>query len=221
MIFNNMNAELILIRHGETDWNRERRMQGQTDTPLSDTGRAQAAAVGQRLAQHPFAAIYSSDLSRAWDTAAVIARANVNGRDVCREPALRERTFGMFEGLTYDEMKQRYPAEHARFAAREPDFAVPGGESPRQFFERSLACLNAIAHKHAGQCVVVVTHGMVLDTLYRAAHLMPLEGKRDAPLLNASLNTFRRTTDAWIQIAWGDVEHLADVGVTRYENSAA
>jgi probable phosphoglycerate mutase len=215
-----LNTELILIRHGETAWNRERRMQGQTDTPLSEIGRAQAAAVGLRLARHPFAALYSSDLSRAWDTAAAIARAHENGREIRREPALRERTFGMFEGLTYDEMAQRYPEEHARFNRRDPDYAVPGGESPRQFFERSLACLENIARAHAGECVVVVTHGLVLDTLHRAARNMPLDVRREAPLLNASLNTFQRTAEGWREIAWGDVAHLAEVGVTRYEGRA-
>ena len=213
-----MNTELILIRHGETAWNRERRMQGQTDTPLSDVGRAQAEAVGQRLAAHPFAALYSSDLSRAWDTAAAIARAS--GREIRREPALRERTFGLFEGLTYDEMSLRYPDEHARFSSRDADYAdyaVPGAESPRRFFERSLACLENIAAAHAGESVVVVTHGLVLDTLHRAAHKLPLEAKREAPLLNASLNIFHRVPDAWIEVAWGDVEHLSEVGVTRFD----
>lgn len=211
-------TELILIRHGETAWNRERRMQGQTDTPLSDIGRAQAAAVGARLAQHPFDALYSSDLSRAYDTAAAISRAS--GREIRREPALRERTFGIFEGLTYSEMAERYPALHERFSQREPDYAVPGGESPRQFYERSLACLNAIAQAHAGQCVVVVTHGLVLDTLHRAARNMTLDEKREAPLLNASLNTFRLEQGAWVEVAWGDVDHLAEVGVTRYDGRA-
>jgi probable phosphoglycerate mutase len=213
-----MHTELILIRHGETAWNRERRMQGQTDTPLSDTGRAQAQAVGKRLARYPFAALYSSDLARAWDTAAAIARAS--GHEIRREPALRERTFGVFEGLTYDEMAQRYPDEHARFSARDPEYAVPGGESPRQFFERSLACLEGIAAAHAGESVVVVTHGLVLDTLHRAARNMPLDAKRDAPLLNASLNIFQRTAGGWREIAWGDVAHLAEAGVTRYDGRA-
>ncbi len=216
-----MPTELILIRHGETAWNRERRMQGQTDTPLSDVGRAQAEAVGRRLADYPFAALYSSDLSRAWETAAAIARAS--GRDIRREPALRERTFGVFEGLTYDEMSQRFPDEHARFSKRDPDYAVPGGESPRQFFLRSLACLENIAAAHDGESVVVVTHGLVLDTLHRAARRMPLEAKREAPLLNASLNTFHRVDGAWIEVAWGDIGHLAhlgEAGVTRYDGKA-
>lgn len=211
-------TELILVRHGETLWNRERRMQGQTDTPLSDLGHAQAAALGQRLARHPFAAIYSSDLARAWETAAPIAQAS--GREVISEPRLRECTFGVFEGLTYPEMAQRYPDEHARFVLREDDYAVPGGESPRQFYQRSLGCLEDIAAAHAGECVVVVTHGLVLDTLHRAVHNMPLNAKREAPLLNASLNIFRRAPQAWIEVTWGDVEHLAEVGVTRYDSRA-
>ena len=207
-------TELILIRHGETAWNRERRMQGQTDTPLSDIGRAQAQALGQRLARHAFAAIYSSDLKRAWDTAAAISQAS--GRTVVSEPRLRERTFGIFEGLTYEEMTQRYPDEHARFSMRDPDYAMPGAESPRQFFERSLGCLEDIVAAHPGETVVAVTHGMVLDTLYRAAHKLPLQVKREAPLLNASLNVFHRDAQAWIEIRWADVEHLAEVGVTRF-----
>lgn len=214
-----MKTEIILIRHGETAWNRERRMQGQTDTPLSDIGRAQAAAVGRRLASYPFAALYSSDLARAWDTAAAIARES--GHEIRRDTALRERTFGVFEGLTYDEMSQRYPEVHARFSSRDPDYAVPGGESPRQFFDRSMTCLEGIAQAHTGESVVVVTHGMVLDTLHRAARNLPLQAKRDAPLLNASLNTFERTESGWREIAWGDVAHLAEVGVTRYDGKAA
>ena len=175
-------TEIILIRHGETAWNRERRMQGQTDTPLSDIGRAQAEALGQRMATHPFSALYSSDLSRAYETAAAVAR--VSGREIRRDPALRERTFGIFEGLTYAEMAQRYPEEHARFLQRDADYAVPGGESPRQFYERGLTCINGIA---------------------------------DAPLYNASLNTFRREGSTWIEVSWGDITHLTEAGVTHFD----
>ena len=207
-------TELILVRHGETAWNRERRMQGHTDTPLSELGRAQAAALGQRMKNAVLSAIYSSDLSRAYDTAAAVA-ANT-GHKIRTDKQLRERTFGIFEGLTYDEMAERHPEVHAKFLSRDPDYAIPGGESARQFFERSLACLEGIAHRHAGETVMVVTHGLVLDTLYRAATGLPLHVKREAPLLNASLNTFRRADEAWAMISWGDVEHLAEVGVTHY-----
>jgi probable phosphoglycerate mutase len=210
-------TEIILIRHGETAWNRERRMQGQIDTPLSDTGRTQAEALGQRMAKHPkpFSAIYSSDLSRAYDTAAAIAKHS--GHEIRRDPALRERAFGIFEGLTYAEMSQRYPEEHTRFSQRDPDYAVPGGESPRAFYERGLACVNGIADAHPDERVVVVTHGMVLDTLYRAAYNLPLPEKREAPLFNASLNTFRREGGQWIGVTWGDITHLTEAGITVFD----
>lgn len=212
-------TELILIRHGETSWNRERRMQGQLNTPLSDLGRAQAEATGARLANHAFTALYSSDLARAHDTAAAISRAT--GKSIIVEPALRERAFGIFEGLTADEIAAKYPRENERFAAREPDYAVPGGESARGFYDRALASMERIASRHTGECVVVVTHGLVLDTMYRAARNMPIEPRREAPLFNASLNTYRREPHGWVELVWGDVAHLAEVGVTDYRGRVA
>ena len=212
-------TELILIRHGETSWNRERRMQGQLNTPLSDLGLAQAEATGVRLASHAFTALYSSDLKRAHDTASAISRAS--GKQIVTDIALRERAFGIFEGLTADDISSKYPVENERFVARDPEYVIPGGESARGFYERALGCMERIAERHRGECVVVVTHGLVLDTMYRAARNMPIEPKREAPLYNASLNTFRRKADGWIEVMWGDVAHLAEVGVTDYRGRAA
>lgn len=211
-------TELILIRHGETAWNREYRMQGHTDTKLSETGLAQAAALARRLSERRFSALYSSDLSRARQTAQAIADATGHAIRVDRE--LRERVFGIFEGLTFDEIAQRYPEHLARFRARDPDYAVPGGESPRAFFERSIAALTRIAEAHPDESVVVVTHGLVLDTAWRAARGTPLEVRREAPILNASLNVFRRESGAWFEVTWGDIGHLDEIGVVRYPGSA-
>lgn len=210
-------TQIILIRHGETLWNRERRMQGQTDTPLSDAGRAQAAALGRRYAGSRLAAIYSSDLARAWHTAEAIARST--GRDIVAERRLRERRFGIFEGLTRSEMGARYPEEHRRFESRDPDYLIPGGESAREFHARCLACLAEIAERHAGGEVVVVTHGLVLDALYRAAHGLALDAPRSAPLLNASVNGFSYRERRWHMDCWGDVTHLEAAAVTRFEGS--
>ena len=132
-------ASLTLIRHAETIWNRERRMQGQTDTPLSDVGRMQAAALGERLAKESFVALYSSDLTRAWDTAHAIAQRT--GHDVIAAPELRERRFGVFEGLTHAEIAERHPEELQRFQSRDPDYVVPGGECAREFHARCLGLL--------------------------------------------------------------------------------
>ena len=210
---------LIVIRHGETLWNRERRMQGITDTPLSDVGRAQAHAVGRRLADRGVAALYSSDLSRARDTATIVG--GYTKQDVVTDARLQERRFGIFEGLLAAEIQSRYPEEHARFDSRDPDYQVPGGESAREFTRRCLGCLAEIAGRHRGAEVVVVSHGLVLDSLYRAAHGLDHGAPRPVPLINASVNLFVYGADAWRLEAWGDVSHLAPEEVTQYRGVAA
>jgi probable phosphoglycerate mutase len=194
-------------------------MQGTTDTPLSDVGREQARALGRRLAGHAFAALYSSDLARAWDTARAISEHT--GRETVTDPRLQERRFGIFEGLTAEEIVARFPEEYARFASRDPDYAVPGGESARSFTERCIGCLAEIAGRHAGGEVVVVTHGLVLDSLYRAAHGLDHGARRPVPLINASLNVFGYGRGAWRLELWGDISHLAADQVTVYRGTAA
>jgi probable phosphoglycerate mutase len=199
-------TQLILIRHGETVWNRERRMQGHLDSPLSATGLRQAHLVARRLAQIEFDALYSSDSERAHRTARSVAE--VTGHVIVVEPRLRERHFGVFEGLTGSEIQSNYPADYLRFKRRDPEFVVPGGESALVFRSRVLGCLREIAERHAGSVVVVVTHGLVLDQLYRAAHGLPLNVLRGNDLINASLNTFRYDTGQWRLECWGDAAHL-------------
>jgi len=194
-------------------------MQGQSDTQLSDAGRAQAAAVAARLASSGFAALYSSDLSRALDTARAVSQAS--GKPVVADARLRERVFGIFEGLTRDEIAARYPAELARFFTRDPDYVVPGGESMRAFHDRCLGCLVELAHRHSGEDVVVVTHGLVLDAIYRAAHGLAPEAERPVPLINASLNVFLRSGHDWQMEVWGDVGHLEQGQVTQYKGITA
>lgn len=210
---------LIVVRHGETSWNREKRMQGTTDTQLSDVGRAQAQALGRRLKDHDFAALYSSDLSRALHTARAIA--DHTGREVVIDPRLRERCFGIFEGLTAAEIMSRYPDEHALFASRDPEYEVPGGECSRAFADRCLGGLADIAARHPGAEVVVVSHGLVLDTLYRVAHGLAHGAPRPVPLINASLNRFGYGKGAWRMELWGDVSHLAPGEITVYRGAAA
>jgi probable phosphoglycerate mutase len=208
-------ARVILIRHAETPWNRERRMQGHRDTPLSDAGRAQAAALARRLAGAGFDALYSSDLARAHETARAIAESA--GCEIVADARLRERSFGIFEGLTNAEMAAQHPEDFARFDSRDPDYVMPGGESARKFWDRCLECLAEIGERHAGNKVVVVTHGLVLDAVYRAAHGLDYHEPRPVPLVNASINVFAYGGGAWRMESWGDVAHLEPELVTRYE----
>jgi probable phosphoglycerate mutase len=199
-------SQLILIRHGETEWNRERRMQGHADSPLSEKGLRQAILLAQRMKKIEFKAFYSSDSGRAAETARFITDAT--GRPVLLEPRLRERNFGVFEGLTGPEMQERHPEAYARFKNREPDYVVPGGESARAFRDRALACLAEIATRHENELVVVVTHGLVCDVAYRAAYGLDLMAPRNFELVNAGINRFRFDGAAWHCEVWGDAGHL-------------
>lgn len=202
-------TRLCLVRHGETAWNAERRIQGQTDVPLSAVGQAQARATAAALAHEPVTAICSSDLARALHTAE--ATAHRLRLPVRREPALRERHFGVLQTLTYDEFAVRQPQAHARFLAREADFALPGGgESLRGFADRVCACSDALVAAHPGGVVLVFTHGGVLDILHRRASGQPLSARRDFEIHNAALNWVEVDDGIWRILAWGDRSHLSE-----------
>jgi 2,3-bisphosphoglycerate-dependent phosphoglycerate mutase len=199
-------TQIILIRHGETVWNQQRRMQGHSDSPLSETGVRQAQQLALRLKQIAFNALYSSDSGRAHHTARSVAE--VTGHDIVLEPRLRERHFGVFEGLTGSEIEASLPADYARFKSRDQAFVIPGGESALQFRARVFSCLQEIAGRHARGLVVVITHGLVLDAVYRAALGIPPELPRVHELVNAGINRLRYESGAWHVELWADGSHL-------------
>lgn len=201
-------AELIFIRHGVTSWNRERRFQGQIDIELSDEGHEQARRTAARLAGMPIVAVYSSDLGRARQTAEPIARAL--GVPVSVEPGLKERHYGVFEGLTYDELQHKHPDAYRRWRDREADYALPGGgESLRSLRERVQLQMQSLARRHAGQLIAAVTHGGVLDSIYRIAAGLPGDAPRDFDLHNASINRIGWDGERFRVLGWGDVSHLS------------
>ena len=197
---------LCLIRHGETDWNAERRVQGQIDIPLNAAGRAQATATAAGLAGQRFDAVYSSDLARAWQTALPIAAAL--GLPLQAAPALRERHFGQMQGLTNEEACQRFPAVYAAHKARDTGCDLEGGESLLRFAARVTAALQGFAAAHAGQSLLLVAHGGVLDIAYRLATGRELAAPRDFPLPNAALNWLEYRAGSWRLLAWGELGHL-------------
>lgn len=197
---------LWLIRHGETSWNAEGRVQGQTDVPLSAVGHAQARALAGVLTGRSFGALYSSDLQRVTQTALPVSQ--TLGLPIREEPLLRERHYGMFETLTYAEVKVRHPEEYARFRAHDPEFDFRGGEGLRAFFARSVQCLTEIAARHADGDVLVFTHGGVLDMAYRHAKRLGLASKRDFEIPNAALNRIEIAGDGWTVLAWAERAHL-------------
>jgi probable phosphoglycerate mutase len=198
-------TRLCLVRHGETAWNAEHRVQGQVDVPLNDEGRRQAEATAAVLSRERFAAIYSSDLLRARETAAPAAAAL--GLEVRLERDLRERHYGIFETLTYAEVKQRYPEDYARFERREPEYDFRTGESLSAFYERAVRCVATIAARHAGEHVLVFTHGGILDKLYRYVTGLPLSAPRDFAIPNCGINRVAAFPE-WKILAWADDSHL-------------
>lgn len=201
-------TRLCIVRHGETAWNAEHRVQGQLDVPLNAIGQAQALAASKILVQETFDAIYSSDLSRAQQTAAPTASAL--GMKVVLERELRERHYGIFERLTYAEVKEKFPEDYARFEARDPEFAFRTGERLKDFHARSIAVLSAIADAHRGKSILVFTHGGVLDMLYRHVTGLPVSAPRDFGIPNAGLNRLEVVSTGWRIRVWADTAHLDD-----------
>ncbi len=195
-----------MVRHGETAWNAEGRVQGQLDIPLNDVGRAQARATADALAGHDFTAIYCSDLIRVRQTAEPSARRLA--LPVSYTAELRERHYGMFETLTYVEVREKYPEQYARFRDKDPDFDFEGGETLRGFNERSLKAVSEIIDRHPGEQILVFTHGGVLEMVYRHAREVGLSSQRDFEIPNAGINWIEVTPAAWKVWAWAEVAHL-------------
>lgn len=204
-----MTTRICFIRHGETDWNVARRIQGQTDIPLNDTGRSQALAMAFNAAHYDFRAVYSSDLGRALDTAKMIAARR--GLEVCTTPLLRERHFGIFQGLTAAEGLQLNPAAHACYEARDLDYDFVSGESLLQFAARVKEAVAYLTQHHPEQTIAAVSHAGVLDILYRKVTGRPLESPRDFDVPNCALNWFSFDENGWHLEAWDDHHHLAKV----------
>jgi len=204
-----MSTRICFIRHGETDWNVAKRIQGQTDIPLNETGRSQALAMAFNAAHYDFSAVYSSDLVRARDTATMVAERR--GLEVVTTPLLRERHFGIFQGLTAEEGLQQNAAAHACYIARDVNYDFESGESMLGFAARVTEAVDYLVKRHPGQTIAVVSHAGVLETVYRQATGRPLHTPRDFVIPNCALNWFSFDEHGWHLQAWDDHHHLAKV----------
>ncbi len=202
-------TRILAIRHGETAWNRETRIQGQLDIGLNERGRAQAQALAEALRGEPIAAIYSSDLLRAQDTARAIAAST--GAPMHLDTALRERDFGHFQGLTWDEIATQFPEDSQRWRQRDLAFSPGGGESLPVFYERCLGAVLRIAAQHPGEEIAIVAHGGVLDCLYRAGTRQTLQAPRTWQVGNATINRLLYTPEGLSVTGWNDDSHLSQL----------
>lgn len=199
-------TRIIAIRHGETDWNLAHRYRGQQDIPLNTAGLQQAEALAVALSGVAVAAVYTSDLARASQTAEAVARRLGMGLRV--DPALREQHFGVFEGLTGAEIAAQWPEANAQWMRRDPDFGPPGGETRPAFYRRCVDAVQRLAQAHLGETMVLVCHGGVMDCLYRAAKGLPLDASRTWSLDNAAISALNHNEAGFEIVEWGRVDHL-------------
>ena len=212
-----MSTELLFIRHGETDWNRQLRFQGQIDVPLNATGQAQAQRLSARLAADRYDGFFTSDLTRARETAAPLAAAW--RLQPVAVTALREQSFGVLEGLTVSEVQERHADLWQRWLEHRADFALPRGESLRQFHTRVITAVRELAADAPARRLAIVTHGGVLDMLWRSAKGLPLSGLRECDIPNAGLNRLRWVGDTLHIDRWADDDHL--LGLPPQPSTAA
>ncbi|MGU7770956.1 histidine phosphatase family protein [Burkholderia sp. MR1-5-21] len=204
-------TQILFIRHGETAWNRIKRIQGHIDIPLADSGLAQAQRLATRLARDArdgarVDAIYSSDLMRAQQTAQPAADAL--GLPLVLHEGLRERAYGIFQGHDSGEIEARFPDAYAAWQTRDPGFEPEGGESQRAFYHRVLHALEPIVAAHPGGRIACVAHGGVLDCVYRFANGLDLDAPRNYQLLNTSINVVDYVDGRANVVQWADISHL-------------
>jgi probable phosphoglycerate mutase len=206
-----MATQVLFIRHGETDWNRIKRIQGHIDIPLATSGVDQAQRLAERFAREAgegarLDAIYSSDLMRAQQTAQPFA--DVLGLPLKLKQGLRERNYGAFQGHDSDEIALRFPDEYAQWQTRDPGFSPPEGESQRVFYHRVLHAIEPVVAAHPNDRIAIVAHGGVLDCVYRFANGLPLDAPRNYALLNTSVNVVEFEDGRAKVVSWADIAQL-------------
>lgn len=204
-----MTTRICIIRHGETEWNQEAKIQGQIDIPLNETGRAQSLAMAFNASRHKFSAIYSSDLKRASETAHALAERE--GQEVKLLESLRERHYGIFQNVTKHEAGELYPVAHDLYIKRDLYYDFETGESLVNFAKRVHEAFDWLVEHHKNELIAVVTHAGVLDVIRRTATGKPLHEPRDFHIPNCALNWFRYDSKGWQMEAWDDHHYLSDV----------
>lgn len=209
-----MQTDIYLLRHGETEWNTQKRLQGQSDSPLTEEGRRLLPAVARRIAEIAPEAVVSSDLGRAMET----ARGACNGLGIPIEPnpAFRERSFGAFEGLSWEEVRRRFPAEFEESQRNRWHFTPPDGESWNDAMARVIAGINELVEKYDGRRILLVSHGGVCQVIVRFVLGIPNELPRRFEIRNLSLHHIvHRAEDGFFLETLGDTRFLKAAGATR------
>lgn len=208
-----MNTKIIAVRHGETHWNLLKKLQGHSDSNLTDTGINQSKLLAQRLKKYKIDRFYSSDLGRAVQTAKIIS--STIKKNFIVTDQLRERDLGVLQGLTKHEYTQLYPEVAHLFHKRDSDYSIPRGESINECFNRCISYVESLNDQYKGESILIVTHGGILMYfMYRVLRL-PLHHVRTFSVFNASINIFIIDENKeWYLNTWGNIDHLLDADMS-------
>jgi probable phosphoglycerate mutase len=199
-------TEIYLIRHGETEWNALGKMQGQKDPLLNAVGRKQAQILAKRLANTKFAAIYSSDLKRAHETATTVAA--LHNLPVTADKRMRERCFGIFEGYTKSELIEKHPDTFHALMEGKDGVVIPGGETEPEILNRAIEFLTEIAQRHVGEKILVISHGGIIKRFTKYVLGIANSTGRLSPIINTAINIFHYTDGQWTLRTFGDTAHI-------------
>ena len=198
-------TEIILIRHGETEWNSQHRMQGHSNSELSAVGRGQIQALGKWMKSVSFDHIYSSDSLRARQTAEAITQ--FSGNTLQFDQRIREKNLGVFEGLTSAEARERHPEVYRLFKSAGANYVIDEGESTQQLLDRALEFIEEIRLRHPEERIVMVTHGGVVRVLMK--HTLGLSPDSSTRFLIKNTGIFRLVwNENWLVTQMGGVSHL-------------
>ena len=205
-----MTTSILLIRHGETAWNREKIFRGVYDIPLNENGRLQAGHLAKALAARSVDAAYSSPLSRARETAQIVLEPH--GIDAVVHEGLRDFDYGDWTGLAEDSVASKWPAEHARWMAEPHQVRPPGGDTLREVLDRAFACVEAITQEHVGQTVALFAHRVVNKLLILGMLTLGPERFSFIRQDNCCVNEFERTANGYIVIVLNDTAYIRQAG---------
>ncbi len=197
---------ITVVRHAETEWNVAMRLQGIQDSALTPKGIKQSELVAETLSNQEFDVLISSDLGRAVKTAEIIAaKTNLS---IIMDTSLRERNFGIMEGLTREEISEKYPDALSSYYKRKATYEVENGESLNVFNNRVTKGLTSIVNSNEGKRILIVSHGGVLDCIIRMVFNYPLSVSRNFSIYNTSINVFSVIDSKWTLEQWGIINHL-------------
>lgn len=204
-------TRVFMVRHGETEWNVEGRLQGHLNSPLTENGRQQAFLLKTRLSMYPIDAIFSSDLGRCRETAEILFPERTP--EIEFTPLLRERNHGIFAGYNVHELKEKFPTEYQLFTQQKGKYVIPQGECIEDRFMRVSNYIQHQVEKYPEKTLVFITHGGGVDTLFRLTLQIDLNQNRNYVIPNLAFNEFRFKGGKWILKCWADTSHLGNLSV--------